>query len=74
MCAKFQVCIVFVWPGDVTHINKYIHKYTSEFKNILDWLLASRGFLIMSVTKYALRKDVILDKALLYDTLDLKVS
>ena len=22
MCAKFQVCIIFVWPGDVTHINK----------------------------------------------------
>ena len=50
MCANFQVCIVVavVWPGDVTQTNIYIHTYTntytSEFKNIRDRLLASRGF------------------------------
>ena len=46
MCAKFQVCIVF----RLTHkyinecTNTQIHKYTSEFNNILDRLLASRRF------------------------------
>ena len=25
MCAKFQVCIVFVWPGDVTQTNNQTH-------------------------------------------------
>ena len=40
MCANFRSVSFFVWPGDVIHI----HKYTSEFKNILDRLLASRGF------------------------------
>ena len=41
--AKFQVCIVFrLARGRDT--NKYIHKYTSEIRNILHLLLASRGF------------------------------
>ena len=43
MCAKFQVCIVFrLARKRDTH--SQIHKYMSEFKNILDGLLASRGF------------------------------
>ena len=43
MCAKFQVCIVFrLARRRDTH--SQIHKYMSEFKNILDGLLASRGF------------------------------
>ena len=43
ICARFQVCIVFRLARRCdTH--KYIHKYTSEFKNILDRLLALRGF------------------------------
>ena len=25
MCAKFLVCIVFLWPGGVTQIHKYTH-------------------------------------------------
>ena len=37
---NFRSVLFFVLPGDVTHI----HKYMSEFKNILDPLLASRGF------------------------------
>ena len=45
---NFRSVPFLVWPGDVTHIktytNKQLHKYTSEFKNILDRLLASRGF------------------------------
>ena len=47
MCSKFQVSIVFRLArrrDTITHINKYIHIYTREFKNILDRLLASRGF------------------------------
>ena len=47
MCAKFQVGIVFRLArrrDTITHINKYIHIYTSEFKNILARLLPSRGF------------------------------
>ena len=52
MRAKFQVCTVFVWVGGVTQINKQIHThtkkqihtYTSEIRNILDRVLASRGF------------------------------
>ena len=47
MCAKFQVCIVFRLArrrDTITQINKQIHTYTSEIKNILDRLLASRGF------------------------------
>ena len=47
MCAKFQVCIVFR-PARRRDTNKYtntqIDTYTSEFKSILDRLLASRGF------------------------------
>ena len=43
MCAKFQVCIVFrLARRRDTH--SQIHKYMSEFKNILDGRLASRGF------------------------------
>ena len=41
---NFRSVSFFVWPRDVTHINKYLHKYKSEFKNILDQSLASRGF------------------------------
>ena len=51
MCAKFQVCIVFRLASRLDtnkYIHKYahtqIHKYTSEIRNILDQLLASRGF------------------------------
>ena len=47
MCAKFQVCIVFRL-GRIRdtnkYINKYVYTYTSEISNILDRLLASRGF------------------------------
>ena len=43
MCAKYQVCIVFRLARRRDK-NKYIHKYTSEIRNILDQLLASRGF------------------------------
>ena len=25
--AKFQVCIVFRWPGDVTHLHTYTNKH-----------------------------------------------
>ena len=36
---NFRSVSFFVWPGDMTHINKkintYTHTYTSEFKNIL---------------------------------------
>ena len=36
---NFRSVSLLVWPRDVTHINTYtntqIHKYTSEFKNIL---------------------------------------
>ena len=45
---NFRSVSLLVWPGGVTQINKttnkYIHTYTSEFKNILDRLLASREF------------------------------
>ena len=41
---NFRSVSLFVWPGDVAQINKQIHTYTSEFRNILDRLLASRGF------------------------------
>ena len=47
MCAKFQVCIVFRLArrrDTNTYINTYMHAYTSEIRNILDRLLASRGF------------------------------
>ena len=47
MCAKFQVCIVFRLArrrDTITRIHKYTHTYTSEIRNILDQLLASRGF------------------------------
>ena len=44
MCAKFQVCIVFRWPGGVAQIHTQINTYTSEIRNILHRLLASRGF------------------------------
>ena len=47
MCAKFQVCIVVSGArrrDTNKYIDKYIHTYTSEFKNILDRLLSSRGF------------------------------
>ena len=43
MCAKFQVCTVFRLARRRGK-NKYIDKYTSETRNILDGLLASRGF------------------------------
>ena len=38
---NFRSVSFFVWPGDVTHINKQIHKhtYTSEIRNILDRML-----------------------------------
>ena len=36
---NFRPVSFFIWPGDVTQTNKYIHTYTntytSEFKNIL---------------------------------------
>ena len=44
---NFRSVSFFVWPGDVTQINKYINTYTnaqSEIRNILDQLLASLGF------------------------------
>ena len=47
MCAKFQVCIVFrLARRRDTHkyTNAYIHTYSSKFRNILNGLLASRGF------------------------------
>ena len=52
MCTKcvlnFRSVSLFVWPGGVTQINsqinKDIHTYKSEIRNILDRLLASRGF------------------------------
>ena len=47
MCAKFQVCIVFrsARRRDThKYILKQLHKYTTEIKNILYRLLASRGF------------------------------
>ena len=43
MCAKYQVCIVFRLARRRDR-NKYIHKYTSEIRNILDQLLASVDF------------------------------
>ena len=44
MCAKFQVCIV-VSVARRRDTNKYTNTYIyNEFKNILDRLLASRGF------------------------------
>ena len=42
-CAKFQVCIVFRLARR-HDVNTHIHTYTSEISNILDRLLASRGF------------------------------
>ena len=47
MCAKFQVYIVFRLArrrDTIKYTNTQINTYTSEFKNILDRLLASRGF------------------------------
>ena len=47
MCTKFQVCIVFrlTRRRDTNkYTNTQIHTYTSEIRNILDRLLASRGF------------------------------
>ena len=46
MCTKFLVCITFLFGQEAWHkyINKYIHTYTSEIRNILNQLLASRGF------------------------------
>ena len=47
MFANFQVYIVFrlVRRCDThKYIHKQLPKYTSEFKNILDRLLTSRGF------------------------------
>ena len=45
VCTKFQVYrFLFdleTWPK---YINKYIHTYTSEMRNIFDRLLASHGF------------------------------
>ena len=38
MWAKFQVCIVFRWPGGVAQIHTQINTYTSEIRNILDRL------------------------------------
>ena len=38
---NFRSVSYFVWPGGVTH--KRIPTYTSENRNILDRLLASRG-------------------------------
>ena len=43
MCAKFQVCNVFRLARR-RDTNKHTNTYTSEFKNILGRLLASRGF------------------------------
>ena len=43
MCAKFHVCIV-VTVARRRDTHTQIHKYTSEFKNILDRLLPSHGF------------------------------
>ena len=43
MCAKFQVCIVFLLARRRDTITQ-IHTYTSEIRHILDQLLASRGF------------------------------
>ena len=43
MCTKFQFYIVFRWARR-RDTNEYIHKYTSEIRNILDQLLTSRGF------------------------------
>ena len=47
ICTKFQVCIVFrlaTRRDTNTYSHTYIHTYTSEIRNILDRLLASRGF------------------------------
>ena len=47
MCAKFQVCIAFCLArrrDTNTYSHTHINTYTSEIRNILDWLLASRGF------------------------------
>ena len=47
MCAKFQVCFVFrlARRRDTNKsTNTQIHTYTSEIRNILDRLFASRGF------------------------------
>ena len=43
---NFRSVSFFVWPGDVTHINKYTNTqiYASEFKNILDRLLTPHEF------------------------------
>ena len=41
---NFRSVSFFVWPGGVTQINTQIHTYTTEIRNILDRLLASRGF------------------------------
>ena len=45
MCAKFQVCIIFsLATRNDTNTCTQINTYTSEIRNILDWLLASRRF------------------------------
>ena len=41
---NFRSVSFFVWPGDVTETYTEINTYTSETRNILDRLLASRGF------------------------------
>ena len=41
---NFRSVSFFVWPAGVTQINTKIHTYTSEIRNILARLLASRGF------------------------------
>ena len=46
MCANFRSVSFFVWPGDVIHI----HKYTSEFKNILDRSAARLKWILISMT------------------------
>ena len=40
---NFRSVSFFVWPGGVTQIHTYTNNYTSENRNILDRLLASRG-------------------------------
>ena len=46
---NFRSVSFFVQPGDVT--NTQTHTYTSEFKIILDRLLASRGFRLKELLK-----------------------
>ena len=52
---NFRTVSLLVWPGDVTHTNKYIntytHTYTSEFKNILGGCSPHVDFDILRWTK-----------------------